>query len=121
MLLLRIVLTAVLFLLLDQALPQYFVLFGGLKASLILAIFFLTLQTIVRPILSLITLPLRIFFSLPVLIFINLALLYILYRATFFLDPTLVSFEILGGVQGWIVMSSLLGVMHWITEMVRGK
>jgi uncharacterized membrane protein YvlD (DUF360 family) len=121
MLLLRIVLTAVLFLLLDQALPQYFVLFGGLKAALILAVLFLVLQTIVRPILSLITLPLRLLFSLPLLILINLVLLSLLYRASFFLDPTLLSFEILGGIQGWIVMSSLLGVIHWITEMVRGK
>ncbi len=121
MLLLRVFLTAALFLFFDRALPQYFVLFGGFTASVIVAIFFLTLQTIVRPILSLITLPLRLFFSLPVLILINLLLLYLLYRATFFVDPTLVSFEILGGIQGWIVISSLLGVFHWMMEMVRGK
>lgn len=90
-------------------LPQFFTIFGGVPAFIVIGALITLMNLIIRPILNMLISPLRIFAVALAFIIVNGAFVYLTLLATLHLDPGLVSLVITGGVQGWITVSLCFG------------
>jgi putative membrane protein len=98
-------------------LDQYLFVTGGIGAYVIIGALLTLLNALVRPILSLITLPLRLLATLLAIILVNGVFLWITDYIVLLMDPNLVTMEILGGIGGWIVVSSALGIGNYLMKL----
>lgn len=102
--------------LLNEFLPAYVTIVGGLPAYIILGLLLMILNMTVRPILKLITFPLHFIFSILATIIVNVLFLWIVYQITLLLDPNILVFALTGGVVGWLVVSTVLGIANWFLK-----
>jgi len=118
----RIALKAVLNVLLVYAMnrfiPQYFSVFGGWPAFVVVGSLLTLLNLILRPILKLLTLPLKAFATLLTIISVNGFFLWVVYQITLRMDPNLILMVIGGGLGGWIVVSMIIGLANWVMKIV---
>ncbi len=119
-LLLRTALTILLVWALATYLSSYFSVAGGWKAYAIIGVILTVMETIVWPILTLITLPLRLIGGIIVTILLNALFLWLLYQIVLMLNPAVVRLEILGGIVGWLLVIVLLGLGNWLIRHVLG-
>ncbi len=104
--------------LMDRYLPQYFAVFGGWAAFVVVGALITLLNFILRPILDILTLPLKLFATVFAIILVNGAFLWLTYQITLRMDPSLIAMTISGGLTGWIVLSVVLGTGNWIIRHV---
>jgi uncharacterized membrane protein YvlD (DUF360 family) len=71
-----------------------------------------------RPLLNLVTLPLHLIATLATTMIVHVLFLWLVYRITLLMDPTIIALTITGGVMGWIIVGSLLGLMNWLMKHV---
>lgn len=118
---LRAVLTMALVWLMAEYLPQYLGVAGGIAAIIVIGALLTLLNLFVRPILNVITFPLKLFATILAIILANAAFLWIVMRMTELMDPTMIRFEVRGGILGWVVVSLLLGIMNWVLKEILHK
>lgn len=117
-LLLRFALTIGLVWALAVLLPDYVFISGGFVGILVVAGIMTILNILVRPILNAILLPLKLLINILAIIIVNTVFLWITYQLVYFLDPNLVTFEILGGFVGWLVVALAIGLGHWAMKVI---
>ena len=110
---LSVVLNSVLVGLFDSYLPQYVTIFGGVGAFIIIGCLLTLMNFLVRPILNLVTFPLHLITSLIADLLVNTIFLWLIYRIALQMDPNIVALTLTGGIAGWIVVGSVLGVGNW--------
>ena len=103
---------------LDRFLPQYFTVFGGWPALIVIGCIITLLNIVVRPILDIIMLPLKLFMTIVAIILVNGAFLWLVYQITLNMDPNLIAVTITGGLTGWIVLSIVLGMGNWVIRHI---
>jgi putative membrane protein len=103
---------------LDNYLPQYFTVFGGVRADIVIGILLTILNLFVRPILDLVSLPFKFISMLMTDIAVNALFLWLVYELTLKMNPNVLVMEITGGVTGWIVVSSVLGFFNWLVKII---
>lgn len=102
--------------LMHRYLPQYFTVFGGVPAYVIVGSLLTLLNLFLRPILSLLTFPLHLLFSLLTTIGVNAVFLGVVYIVAVRMDPNVVVLTVTGGLGGWLAVSTVLGVVNWILK-----
>ena len=105
---------------LNRLFPQYFSLFGGITAVMIMGGLLTAMNFIVRPILAMILAPLHFLFTLLAVLLANWGFLWIIYQVVLKMDPGLITLVISGGIAGWIVVSSILGFVNWLLKALLG-
>ena len=95
-------------------LEAYFFLTGGFQAYVIVGSLLTLLNIFVRPFLALVTLPIKLFATLLAIIVVNGAFVQLVDYAVQRMQPDLVTLEIYGGLWGWIVVATILGVGNWL-------
>lgn len=118
---LRALLTMALVWVMAKYLPQYLSISGGLAAIIVTGALLTLLNLFVRPLLNIITFPLKLFATIIAIILANTVFLWMTMLIVAELDPTLIQFEIRGGIMGWVVISLLLGLMNWILKELLHK
>ncbi len=103
---------------LDRAIPDYFSVFGGWPAYIVIGSLLTLMNLFLRPALKLLTLPLKAFATLLTVIAVNGLFLWIIYRITLLMDPNLILMVIGGGLAGWIFVSLIIGFVNWVMKMV---
>lgn len=93
-------------------LPAYVAVTGGWPALLILAIILVFLNMIVRPVLNLVLLPIKLLAGILAILIANGVFLWLLLEIAKRMDPRFVTFEIRGGIVGWIVVAIVLGIAN---------
>lgn len=96
--------------------PSTFTVFGGLPAYVIIGSLLTLLNLFLRPILSLLTFPLHLLFSLLTTIGVNAVFLAVVYLVVIRMDPNIVVMTITGGLTGWLLVSTVLGVVNWVLK-----
>ncbi len=114
--LLTVLLNMLLVWLLARFLDKYFQLTGGAAAYVIVGSLLTLMNLFVRPVLDLLTLPLKIFARLLAVIIVNGIFVWITHLIVIQMDPELISFEIFGGLWGWIVIASAFGIGNWLVK-----
>src|SRR3989344_2127111 len=103
---------------LDTKLSQYISVFGGLRAYVIIGALLTLLNIFARPFLNVISLPFKIISMLVTDIAVNALFLWLVYEVTLRMDPNVVILAVTGGVTGWIVVSSGVGVFNWLVKII---
>lgn len=103
---------------LDRLLPQYFSVFGGPAAYVILGALFTLLNLFLRPILTVITFPFRLVAHIITAILVNAFFLWVVHEIVLRMDPGVVAMAITGGFVGWMVVSLTLGISNWVMKHV---
>ena len=116
--LLRALLNVLLVYAMDRFLPQYFTVFGGWAAYVVIGCLITLMNIVVRPLLDLVTFPLKVFATILAIILVNGAILWLLYQITLRMDPNVIALTITGGIIGWIVLSVVLGLGNWVMKSV---
>ncbi|MEK7591328.1 MAG: phage holin family protein [Patescibacteria group bacterium] len=116
--LIRFLLTIGLVWALATFLEDYVFISGGFIAYVIIGALLTLMNLLVRPVLNAVTLPLRLLATILALIIVNGLFLGITYWIAMRMDPSLVTFEILGGVGGWIVVMLILGIANWLMKII---
>jgi uncharacterized membrane protein YvlD (DUF360 family) len=117
-LLLQILLTTLLLWWMATTLPQYVGIGDGWAGYAVIAIILVLLNLFVRPILDLLAAPVKFIAGLIGLILVNAVFLWILVTITGKLDPSMASFEIRGGILGWVVVAVVLGIGKMLIHLV---
>jgi len=100
-------------------LSTYFVLTGGWPAIIIVGMVLMAMNVIVRPILNILTLPLRLFATILAIIIVNGLFLYGTTEfLSLFVDASIMTLAIGGGVGGWVVLSLVTGLGNWAIKAV---
>ena len=103
---------------LDSLLPQYFSVFGGIPAYVIIGSLLTLLNMFLRPLLAIVTFPLHLIFTLFTTIAVNAFFLFVIYEISLKMDPNVVALAVTGGLMGWLLVSLILGVANWIMKHV---
>lgn len=101
-------------------LPQYITILGGVAAAIIIGSLITLLNATLRPLLKLATFPLALVWSLPTTIGINVLFLAVVHAIVLRMDPEIVVLVISGGLPGWIVLSTIIGLCNWIIARISG-
>jgi uncharacterized membrane protein YvlD (DUF360 family) len=101
--------------------PDSFFVGGGVKAFAIIGALITLLNMFVRPILTILTLPFRLFATLIAIIIVNGAILWLVREVSFHIDPSILTFEIAGGIGGWVTASIVFGFGEWIVRLFSAK
>lgn len=117
-LILRTLLTIGIVWLLPVVVPSFALLEGGLVATFLIGITLTLLNIIARPLINILTFPFKLFATIGAIILANAAFLWLLMKIVSMMDPSLVRFEIQGGLLGWIVVSLVLGLSNWILKEI---
>ena len=112
------VLSIILVWLLATFLPDVFVLDGGVRAWIIVGALLTLMNILVRPLLNLFTLPLKLFATILAVILVNGVFLYLVIKITDLMDPSIVSLRIQGGVGGWLTLTLIVGLAHWVMKEI---
>ncbi len=118
---LRALLTMALVWLMAKYLPQYLGITGGLAAVIVTGALLTLLNLFVRPILNLVTFPLKLFATIIAIVLANAVFLWMVMWVTDRMDPTLIQFQVRGGLMGWFVVSLMLGTMNWMLKELLHK
>jgi putative membrane protein len=118
---LRALLTMALVWLMAKYFPQYLSITGGLAAVIVTGALLTLLNLFVRPLLNVITFPLKLFATIIAIVLANAVFLWMVMWVTERMDPTLIQFQIRGGIWGWIVVSLMLGTMNWVLKEILHK
>jgi uncharacterized membrane protein YvlD (DUF360 family) len=102
----------------DRYLPQYFSVFGGWAAFVVIGALITLLNFVLRPVLDLLTLPLKLFATVFAAIVVNGAFLWLVYQITLRMDPGLIAMTVTGGLTGWLVLSVVLGTGNWMIRHI---
>ena len=102
---------------LDVVIPMYFVVTGGWFAYIIIGALISLLNFFVRPILYLISLPFKLFATILALIIVNGLFVQLLYEASLYLDQTIVTLDIRGGLIGWSIVAIAFGLSNWLMKI----
>lgn len=97
-------------------LPQYFVIVGGIPALVILGALLTLMNIFILPVLNVVSFPLKLLATLITIIALNLLFLWLLTAFAARLDPKFVVLSVQGGVDGWLIVSTVLGVGHWVLK-----
>lgn len=97
-------------------LPEYLTINGGIPALIILAALLTLMNMFVRPFLAIVTFPLHLLATLITTILVNLLFLWLLTHFAGRLDPRVATFSVQGGMDGWLIVSSVLGLGHWLLK-----
>jgi len=119
---LKLVLKAILNVLLVYALnaylSEYFFVFGGLAAYVIVGSLLTLLNLFVRPLLGLVALPFKLIATLLTTVLLNALFLWLVYELTLRMDPDIIALAVTGGFTGWIAVSSVLGFSNWLFRLI---
>ena len=118
---LRALLTMALVWVMAKYLPQYLGITGGIAAIIVIGALLTLLNLFVRPLLNVITFPLKLFATILAIVLANAVFLWLVMQVIARMDPTLIQFEVRGGIVGWIVVSLLLGIMNWVLKEILHK
>lgn len=118
---LRALLTMALVWVMAKYLPQYLGITGGIAAIIVTGALLTLLNLFVRPLLNVITFPLKLFATIIAIILANAVFLWMVMWVTERMDPTLIQFEVRGGILGWVIVSLLLGIMNWVLKEILHK
>lgn len=102
----------------DRYLPQYFSVFGGWAALVVIGALITLLNFVLRPVLDVLTLPLKLFATIIAAIVVNGVFLWLVYQITLRMDPGLIAMTITGGLTGWLVISVVLGIGNWMIRHI---
>lgn len=97
-------------------LPQYVVITGGIPALIILGALLTLMNIFVLPVLTVISFPVKLLATLVTIILLNLLFLWLLVTFAGRLDPQFVTLSVQGGVDGWLTVSTVLGLGHWLLK-----
>ncbi len=97
-------------------LPQYVIIQGGVPAYIILAALLTLMNMFVRFFLAVVTFPLHLLATLITTILVNLFFLWLLVDTAAILNPNVIKMSIGGGTDGWLIVSSILGLEHWLIK-----
>ena len=97
-------------------LPQYVVITGGIPALIILGALLTLMNIFVLPVLGIISFPIKLLATLITIILLNLLFLWLLVTFAGRLDPRFVTLTVQGGVDGWLTVSTVLGLGHWLLK-----
>ncbi len=100
----------------NEYLPQYFSVFGGVPAFIIIGSLLTLMNMFLRPLLSIITFPLHLLFTLFTTIGVNAFFLFVIYEISLKMDPNVVALAITGGLTGWLAVSAILGFSNWFMK-----
>ncbi|MFA5799851.1 MAG: phage holin family protein [Candidatus Peribacteraceae bacterium] len=103
---------------LDSYFSEYFAVFGGPAAYVIVGSLLTLLNLFVRPLLNIITLPFKLIATLLTTVLLNALFLWLVYQLALRMDPDLIALAITGGFTGWIVVSSVLGFSNWLFRLI---
>ena len=117
-LLLRALLNIVLVWAMDKMIPDYFSVFGGIPAYVVVGSLLTLMNLFVRPLLKLFTLPVRLFATMVALIIVNGVFMWLIYRITLLMDPNLILVVISGGAGGWMLVSIIIGFYNWLVKLM---
>lgn len=96
--------------------PQYITITGGVPALIILAALLTLLNIFLRFFLNVVTFPLHLLATLITTILVNLVFLWFLTKAADQLNPSVVTLTVKGGIDSWLIVSSVLGLEHWLLK-----
>lgn len=97
-------------------LPQYFAVTGGIPALIILGALLTLMNLFVLPVLNVISFPLKLLATLVTIILLNLFFLWLLTAFAARLDTRFVVLQVNGGIDGWLIVSTVLGIGHWVLK-----
>lgn len=103
---------------LDQYVPQYVIIFGGVGAYVTIGNLLTLMNFLVRPLLNILSLPFKLIATLLTIITMNGLFLWLTYQIILQMDPTITALTITGGLSGWLIVSSILGVANWLMKAV---
>ncbi len=115
---LKIVLNVLLVYAMNRWLPQYFSVFGGWPAFVVVGALLTLMNLVLRPVLTILTLPLKAFVTLLTVIIVNGVFLWVTYQITLRMDPSLILLVISGGLTGWLIVSLLIGLANWLMKLL---
>ncbi len=101
----------------NSYLPQYFSVFGGVPAYVIIGSLLTLMNLFLRPLIAVVTFPLRLLFTLFTTIAVNALFLLVIYQISLNMDPNVVALAVTGGLSGWLIVSTILGVTNWIMKL----
>ncbi len=110
--LLRFALTAALLAILARSFPTIFSIGGGIPGLLAVAAILALLNTIVYPVIRLVTLPFRLVSGVIVSMLTNIVLLWVTLKILAIIGPDVATLTISGGVVTWGFTAILLGLTH---------
>lgn len=96
----------------------FFVLEGGIKAIVLVSVVLTIINTIVVPLLHILSLPIKLFAWIVAFFLVNAAALYLAVEAIRILAVPGISLEVAGGVAGWLTLSLILGLGNWVVRAV---
>lgn len=102
---------------LANVIPMYFVITGSWVAYIVIGALITLLNFFVRPILYVISLPFKLFATILALIIVNGLFVQLLYEASLFLDQSLVTLDIQGGLMGWSIVAIAFGLSNWLMKI----
>ena len=102
--------------LLSTSFETYFFLTGGIGALVIVGALLMLLNILVRPVLALLTFPLKLLATILAIILVNGVFLWLTETIVDRMDPVYVTFDIHGGIGGWIVVAAVLGIGNWLMK-----
>src|SRR3989338_3073276 len=117
----RFLLTILLVWLLSNILDQYFSLSEGFQSYFIVAALLTLMNIIVRPFLHVLFAPFHFLFGVIATILMNLLFLRLTMAVAEQFDPAVVTFFVLGGMGGFLIVAIILGLANWVMkELLRG-
>ena len=108
--LLRFLLTIVLIWAMKTYLGTWFVVTGGWPAYIIIAALITLMNIFVLPVLNLLAAPLKFLMTAVAVLLVNGIFLWLTVRIVSWMEPTLVTLKISGGIPGWFIVLITLGI-----------
>lgn len=115
---LTVLLNAVLAWGLDAYLPAYVSITGELAAFIIIGSLLTLMNMFLRPLLAIITFPFHLLFTLATTIAVNAFFVFVINAIILQMDPNVVTLAITGGLTGWLIVSTILGVANWVMKQI---
>ena len=96
--------------------PEYFLLQGGIFAALAVGALLTLMNTLIRPILAVLTFPLKLFGLLLAFIGLNSAFLWLMTQITLRFDTEIALLEMRGGFVGWSIVAISISLLNWLLK-----
>lgn len=107
------VLTILLVWILNELIPQYFAVKGGVAAFVIIGCLMTLMNIIVRPVLHVLLIPLKLFATILALILTNAGFVWITLQIAAQLDPNIVQLVIKDGFLSWMLVAIIFGIANF--------
>ena len=104
-----------------EYMDQYFHLTGGIVAFVVVGSLLTLMNIFVRPFLAIITLPLKLFATILAIIIVNGVFVQLTHFIVAKMQENIVTLEIYGGLWGWILVATILGIGNWIMKVMTSK